>query len=425
MLLDTLKADEDRFTFILPKEKEGVLLGRPVDFGFSTRYLRDTLYVSYVYRGSPADRAGLRRGDWIARINARTYTPRPPVLPPNPSAGSLITVEAYKDGMFYRADLAKALYEQRGVSTHRILKTESGHKVGYFHLSSFQLPSYADELRTLFSVFKQEGIRELVVDLRYNRGGYETVAAVLGSLVLEGSAGKVFATHLFNEHLQGIFGTRARATLFQKEAYALSLSRCFFLVDQGTASASELLIHALRPYIPVFLVGKQTLGKNVGSYRLQLPLDYEAKTHVFHPIVFEIFNADGVSYASMPPDYPAADGVSRPLGDVGETMLSSVLHYITHGAFPGHAARRWGADGKQTVRAFVGGETTRSFDFTLMESLTKRSKTSVSPRGGGGKSLPIFGLICRPISRALSVIVSIKSGEEMNVLFCPRVGRAR
>ena len=334
-LLSLLKVSEDRFTFILPKEEEARLLGTPVDFGFSTRYLEDTLYVSYVYEGSPAYRAGLRRGHPILHINNRVYTPKPAVSPRALDATTLQVDFIETEGKApVRVEFSRERYQQKGVTTHRIVVGEHKNNIGYLHFNSFLLTSYADELREVFSLFKDEDVQDLVVDLRYNRGGYESVALVLASLIFADGEGKVFAMHRYNQQLERHFEAEESTLRFRKEPLALSLSRCFFLVNERTASASELLVHALRPYMEVFVVGSGTVGKNVGSYRFYLPLDYKTNTHIFHPIVFKIFNAEGLSYERITPTHEAIDDVSRLLGDPDEAMFSAALHYIKTGSFP-------------------------------------------------------------------------------------------
>jgi hypothetical protein len=116
--------------------------------------------------------------------------------------------------------------------------------------------------------------------------------------------------------------------MFQKEGN-LNLSRVFFIVTRETASASELLINNLRPYLDVKLIGDTTFGKPVGFFPISI------FNYAIYPISFKTVNSAGSAeyYDGFAPDKLAPDGVNKNWGDLNDPSLAAALHYITSGTF--------------------------------------------------------------------------------------------
>src|SRR5690606_2751783 len=113
------------------------------------------------------------------------------------------------------------------------------------------------ELRDAFHRFKTEGIRELVVDMRYNGGGLVSIARYLMNLIAANTApGAVSYRAVFNENL----ASNNEAHELDPNPESLLLDHVVFLVSGATASASELVINAVRAHVPVTLVGTPTAG---------------------------------------------------------------------------------------------------------------------------------------------------------------------
>jgi carboxyl-terminal processing protease len=125
-----------------------------------------------------------------------------------------------------------------------------------------------------------------------------------------------------------IFSAAANTVPFQKVGN-LNLSRVFVIVTGGSASASELLINNLKPYMDVKLVGDTTYGKPVGFFPIPI-YDY-----AIYPISFKTVNSVGTAdyYTGFVPDKLTPDGVDKDWGDVLEPSLASALKYITTGSF--------------------------------------------------------------------------------------------
>lgn len=184
--------------------------------------------------------------------------------------------------------------------------------VGYIHLRNFTL-SANDELDAAFSEFAAQGITDFIVDLRYNGGGLVSVAEnFLDLLGGEIARGDVAYRMSHNEK-------RAAENFdyaFVQQSNSASPLRIAFITSESTASASELLINSLTPYVELALIGSDTLGKSVGQYAFdQTGCDTRLRI-----VAFETVNADGLG------------GFYTGLADTGRFTLCAVDDVYT-GAF--------------------------------------------------------------------------------------------
>lgn len=322
--------------------------------------------VTYTYADSPAAKAGLRRGDVILSVDGGEMTPDnyQEKVREGFFGGGTVKL-GFSDGKTLTLT-AVDMYEDP-IQTVRILERPDGRKVGYLHYTSFTLDSCAglvDVLRT----FTQEGIDDLVLDLRYNGGGYvitETVLASMLAPVAVVDAGSVLSREIYNEKLTAEIEEEDEITRFQtefsfnngsgKETISTAganpdLPRLYVLVTGSSASASESLICGLRPYMDVILVGEQTSGKYCAGYMFDAEKWYDAVKKSLEEGEYEkalprirnwgmyimysrYADCNGVTL-SMPdgiaPDYGAEDDPSDgfDLGDPQETMLAFALGLI-------------------------------------------------------------------------------------------------
>ena len=348
----------DRFSFVTTKESsQGLQTGASVDYGFFIKAASidkadpiDSVhwFVSYVFNKSTAGAAGVTRGWYINSINNTpiTYSQSSIDLLNNIFFGSTTSASfefVKPDGTTTTASLTKSSFISNSVLFDTVLNT-GGKKVGYFVYKQFFGTPSRTELNTVFNTFKSEGINELIVDLRYNPGGSTATQDALADLIAPASANsQTMYKYVYNESLQkGDYPLLKRKDGFQNESFAeadntqnfenagsLSLNRVFFIVTSGTASASELLINNLKPYMDVKLIGDTTYGKPVGFF----PVDIF--NYSIYPISFKTVNSAGNAdyYTGFAPDHLAPDGVSKNWGDISEPSLASALKYITSGAF--------------------------------------------------------------------------------------------
>ena len=215
----------------------------------------------------------------------------------------------------------------------------SGKKVGYFSYTQF-LSSFDDSLRAIFARFKSKGVNELIVDLRYNGGGYVSSSNLLTNLMVKDIGARennVMNKKVYNaaytEYLTKQNDKTSFITKFQNEPNNIgNLNRVFILTSNSTASASELIINNLKPFMEVILVGEHTYGKNVGSFTIT---DEKKRwNYGLQPITFKITNSvDQSDYGTVNgfiPNYQVIDNVLpyRLLGDPSETLLNAALNVI-------------------------------------------------------------------------------------------------
>lgn len=297
--------------------------------------------LAYVLKGSPAEKAGLKRGDIILKVDDQTIT--------GSNYTSILSNQTLKLGL---GDFTNGAFVSNGrtvtvtkveLQTNPILADTiidwSGKKVGYLAYSQF-LTSFDDSLRAIFGRFKSAGVNELVLDFRYNGGGYVVSSDLITNLTVKDAAskiGKLMNKKVYNstytEYLNRTSGSSAFETLFKSEPNNLgTLNRVFILTAGNTASASELVINNLKPFMEVILIGENTYGKNVGSFTITDP--NKRWDYGLQPITFLTTNAIGESnygtVSGFTPNYILADNVLpyKTLGNPNETYFNKALSII-------------------------------------------------------------------------------------------------
>jgi len=308
------------------------------------------LVIAYVLKGSPAEKNGLKRGDIILSVDDKAIT--------SSNYGSVLQNQTLKlglgayDNKVFSSTGKSVTVTKVELQTNPILQDTvinwAGKKVGYFAYLQF-LSSFDDSLRAVFGRFKQKGVNELVIDLRYNGGGYVSSSDLLTNLMVKDIASrvdKVMNKRQYNDaytkEVIKQYGASALVTNFKMESNNIgSLNRVFFLTSTGTASASELIINNLKPFMNVILIGEHTYGKNVGSFTITD--NTKRWNYGLQPITFKILNAlDQSDYGSVNgflPDYALADDVLpyKLLGDPNETYLNKALNIIGPVAYKANA----------------------------------------------------------------------------------------
>jgi len=351
---------EAKYSFIDDGAVSTELGGTNGDFGFAPKYnINDAtdLRVKYVYPGSPADLAHIKRGYRITKINGRT------ALSDNNTDNVNFVVNAYyysstismtlqrPDGSTFDVNLSTASYTSKPVLKDTTYDVGNGHKVGYLVFNTFtSLQNSQSALDNAFANFASSGVTDLVVDLRYNGGGYvETAQYIDNYIVPSAKSGSTMFTYYYNDKLQndqypllakkyqinpGDFKPQNNTVQFAKKG-TLSVGRVFFIVTGSTASASELTINNLRPHVNVQLIGTTSYGKPVGFFAIDI-----SKYQLYIP-EFETKNSSGQGgyYAGMTPgttDYPGKadyDDVTHDFGDPSEALLAHALQYAKAGTY--------------------------------------------------------------------------------------------
>lgn len=356
-----LSKPDDKFSWIQENYQEllNSLQGITKEAGYEfALYYADNARVNllaqvlYIKEQSPAETAGLKRGDIIDQINGKQLTiSNYQTLLQEISQNHTITYRPYdyvsnSVGASKTISLTTLEYAENPNFLDKVI-TLNNRKVGYFVYNLFSTgptsssTQYNSEMDAVFDRFKTAGITDLVLDLRFNSGGAEAATVNLASLIGKGVDNtKVFAKRQYNANLtQQILadpnlGANFLSTKFtnkpQNVGSLLRNNRVYILTGARTASASELLINGLKPYMEVFLIGGVTAGKNVGSISIYETNDPK-NTWGMQPIVVKSFNSqDQSDYGSgFSPNIADNDnGPQLPLGDSDERLLSLALNHI-------------------------------------------------------------------------------------------------
>lgn len=366
----------DRFSWIvddytvLEQELQGTTKNNGVDFRLSYKPNSTTDlvgYVRYIIPNSDASTKNIKRGDLFTGINGTQLTVS--------NYQSLIAADSYTlnlasfDGTTVSPNgktvsLVKTTLDENPIFINKVI-TSGSHKIGYLMYNGFYA-NYDAQLNAAFGELKAQGVTDLVLDLRYNGGGSIQTATRLASMITGQFTNKVFAKEKWNPKVNAYYESEDAESLNNRFVdkidgagiNSLNLSKVYIITTDGTASASELVINGLAPYINVVQVGETTVGKNVGSITL-----YDSPTfgktnrnpnhkYAMQPLVLKIVNAadfgeytDGLKPTYEQLEYISSMGV---LGDPSEPLLNLTISKIT-----GAAAKKIQQDRGQTLRAFT------------------------------------------------------------------------
>lgn len=312
--------------------QEGTFTG----YGYSlvlTDPANNVLRVRSVEPKGPAAAAGLQRGDTVESIDNYTAAQLAAGTGGGPvSSAGVPRTMVVRDtaGTTKTLQMTSATFPLTIVRDVTVLNaTSNGQpvKVGYLDYTQFVSYSLTD-LTNAISSMAAQGATELVLDLRYNGGGDIATSSDLASMVAGARvAGQVFASLRYNANNQA----KNQDFRFTQPAASIpNLPRVFIIASGNTASASELVINGLKPFMNVVLVGSTTYGKPYGFE----PLSYCGTT--YNAVNFEAFNSAGVGgYTSgFAPTCAAADDLDHALGDPNEGELKTALTYISTGSCP-------------------------------------------------------------------------------------------
>jgi hypothetical protein len=337
-LLDALRFQPlDRFSFLTTVAEEEALFGSSqfVGVGFRSRTDIDLneQVVLDVYEGGPADSAGLVRG---SRILAVDGVPIAEVLADGSFSAALGPAEigyefaltfAQPDGSVVTATLVKDVVTIPPVTATRIFEV-NGVTTGYLVFRNFVEPGVA-ALDAAFAEFRDAGVTQLIVDVRYNGGGLVSVlehfADLLGSRIAPSAA---FASYVYNDKNEN----RNRTFFFAGDAPAgaLDLDKLVFITTGSTASASEMLVNGMPPYVTTAVVGQASFGKPVGQ------LGFRICENILRPVSFATVNAlgEGDYFDGIPVDCPAADSIEAGFGEAGEESFDAATFWLQFGFCP-------------------------------------------------------------------------------------------
>ena len=357
LFYDGLVAPQDRFSFLvdnyieLEQAFEGISVANGMQYGLARLNSTSDLvigYVRYVLPNTSAAEQGVERGDLFNTVDGEQMT--------LDNYSRLLEPDSYTIGLAEIEDsqivptgeevtLEKVEYTANPVFLTKTFETPQG-KVGYLMYNSFTRP-FDPQLNEAFGFFQSEGITELILDLRYNGGGSVETAVDLASMITGQFEGEVFAREQWNDDYQTYFEENdpdRLLNLFNSEIStgesinSLGLSKVYIITTLRTASASELLINGLVPYIEVVQLGETTTGKFQASVTLYDSEDFGREganpghTYAIQPLIFKTLNAAGTTdyINGLAPDVEIREDVLNLgiLGNPSEPLLQAALNHI-------------------------------------------------------------------------------------------------
>lgn len=293
--------------------------------------------ITMIFRESPLYFEGVRRGWQVKSINGEDISS---ILLSNDTAAYNNALGPSKEGItnrfvFQKPDglettisSTKSKFIYNSVLLYDTLKLTSG-LTGHLVFDTF-IETSVDSLKKAFKFFKQNNVKDLILDLRYNLGGYLGVADTLASFIAGNtvSPNDVFAKLEFNDKRTRDNYSFPFATL----SNSLDLKRLVIITTDYTASASEAVINGLKPFLNVVTIGGSTNGKPVGFE----PWFFRDK-YAFWAVSFKTVNKnnEGDYFDGFEPSSLISDDVTRDFIDRNELCLQEAIHYLETGSFSG------------------------------------------------------------------------------------------
>lgn len=316
-------------------------------------------FIRYVLPDSPAEDAGLERGDLFLKVNGEqlTISNYMDLLINNESY--YLTKATISGNIIYTADdtevMTAVVLQENPVYYYDVLDI-GGVPTGYLVYNAFT-SDFDIQLNETFDYFKNQGVGRLILDLRYNGGGSIQTSIYLSSMIFSTDDTKIFTVSDWNDkytaYWKATYGPdvlnyyftdviEETETTLETPISNLGLTELYVITTRSTASASELVINGLEPYFDVKLVGQNTTGKYVGSITVK---DYDSQGYLnnnhkwaMQPIVLKLVNSAGDPYDltdlayvnGLPPDFEATEDYTNllPFGDENEPLLQATIDYI-------------------------------------------------------------------------------------------------
>lgn len=334
----------DRFSYLTTAEAfNNSFVGRNAGHGFGFAFdATEKLFLTFVFAESPAGKDGWKRGWEITEINGKSIAEYKTssggydfkLGTSDPGISNTFTFKL-PDGTSTTRINVKAEYQSNSV-LHQNIFQAGGKKVGYWAYQSFKAtaglsPTRSSEVQSSMEYFQSNAIQELIIDLRYNGGGSVAVAEQICNYLIQASnTNKVMYTNKLNSLKTSLNNSK----IFSKIGN-LNLNRIIFITSRGSASASELIINSLNPYMDLILIGDKTFGKPVGSFPLSRYNRTLSENNVeLVPITFATANVEGKAefFDGFPADFSVGDSPQFGWGDTNDLRLAAALQYLETGS---------------------------------------------------------------------------------------------
>jgi len=372
---ERLTISADRFSRLFEDFEilERFFQGISIDDGlqFNEKIIQETgtryIVITDVIKGSPADKANIKRGMIFNRVNGSKIDINNRIALFGGNSFS-IGEARFEGNTLIDVDNEIALIREEitenPIATTNII-TDGSHKIGYLQYNGFVF-NFEEDLNNEFAKFKAEGVTDFVLDLRYNGGGRTITANALSGMITGQFGGQVYSMREWNRQIQEQIANEAPEDLIvnfvttttddETPLNSLGLNKLYVITSkEGTASASELVINSLKAYIDVVVIGNPlgTVGKSQASITLYDSPTFRrrdlnpAHKYAMQPLVFRTLNAnsEGVPGNGILPDIEGVEN-DRNLGILGnpdEPLLKLAIDDITGRNTP--SAKKTGSQG--------------------------------------------------------------------------------
>jgi len=363
-----LRFSEDRFSFYNMDYKEltdnlsGISRSNGLEFGLFLYGDNDTDifgYVRYIVTNSDASTKDISRGELFTGVDGQSLNEsnyRDLLFGEN--ATYTLNMADIADGIVTPNDKSVELTKQEGLVENPVFVVKSfdinGQKIGYLMYNNFT-NEFDEVLNDAFGQLKTDGVTDLVLDLRYNPGGSVNSSRLLSSMIFSTNTNNLYLRQRWNDKLQGVFSDEDLTDYFADRTGAgttintLNLNRVYVLTTGSSASASELVINALNPYVEVIKIGATTRGKNEFSLTMVDDPDRDGAPFIYTPSRENQINPDN-SWAIQPlvgrnensvgfsdysagfdPDIELKEDLENlgVLGDENEPLLARAIEEVT------------------------------------------------------------------------------------------------
>ena len=326
----------DRWSYIIDYEyfnsiQEGSFVGHGIRMGLDPG---GKVRIVMIYKNSPLYEKGVRRGWIVKQVNGTDLAPiflegdgaaYSTLMGPSQAGITNTFLFGIPDGRDSTITSTKIALQVNSVTYYDTLQLKSG-LTGYLVFDEFIEPS-SEELDEAFTFFRENNVKDLILDLRYNSGGLLDAAVDLASYIAGPSLANSPFIRMEHNDKKNIYNS---TKYFKSLPNSLSLTKLLVITTRETASASEEVINGLIPHIQVTTIGDTTNGKPTGMYAFTYSTLY-----YFLPITFKLTNSDsqGDFFDGFAPAKYVTDDITHDWKDRNESCIKEAIRYLETGNF--------------------------------------------------------------------------------------------
>ena len=333
LLVRDLRVSPDIYSTLVDqaRDEELIINSSVTRFGFWLQQASDgRQHFASISGNSPMEAAGIQRGDELLAINGvlidEITDEQWNEFVVGEIGEELTAVYTVASGSQAAEDftVTKTTYTESTVPVFGTYE-ETNNQVGFLQVSAFRATT-ADEIDVAVQSLADAGISELILDLRYNGGGFTRIARQLASQITgRAFVDQVYSRQIYNDKYSAFNLDR----VIEPQAINLNLSRLVVLTTPNTASASETLINGLAPLIDVAVIGVPTEGKPFTS----VAQDYCGK----RLNAMSTFTTNGVGESvlgGIQPTCNVVDDFLAPVDSLDDALTGAAFGYLQFGGCP-------------------------------------------------------------------------------------------